>query len=187
MANEAADATEATEADEADANVADEAEANYADGAANEANVAEKADVIDEIDTANEANVANETEKANEPLVRQGQQVDEANNATADKPLIQRDQHVEEAIVVKDYDGTAKANDVTNTGDELDELDEADGADISDELPFSLTKCSEAFFSEDKANFGIHVDVCNNKLLVARSRDELDKLVEAKGTNNNQL
>jgi hypothetical protein len=51
---------------------------------------------------------------------------------------------------------------VTNTADELDELHEADGADISDELPFSLTKCSEAFFSEDKANFGIHVDVCNN-------------------------
>jgi len=76
---------------------------------------------------------------------------------------------------------------VTETADELNELDEADGADISDELPFSLTKCSEAFFSEDKANFGIHVDICNNKLLVARSGDEIDTLVEAKGTNNNQL
>ena len=125
--------------------------------------------VIDEIDAANEANIANETEKANEPLVRQGQQVNEANNATADNPLIQRDQQVEEAIVVDNDDGTAKANDVTDMADELDELNEADGADISDELSFSLTKCSEAFFSEDKANFGIHVDVCNNKLLVARS------------------
>jgi len=149
--------------------------------------VAKKADVIDEIDAANKANVANETKKANEPLVRRGQQIDEANNATANKPLIQRDQQVEEAVVVNDDDGTAEANDVTDMADELDELDEADGADISDELPFSRTKCSEAFFSEDKANFGIHVDVCNNKLLVARSRDELDKLVEAKGANNNQL
>ncbi len=101
--------------------------------------------------------------------------------------MIQRDQQVEEAVVVNDDDGTAEANDVTDKADELDELDEADGADISNELPLSLTKCSEAFFSEDKANFGIHVDVCNNKLLVARSRYELDKLVEAKGTNNNQL
>jgi hypothetical protein len=149
--------------------------------------VAEKANVIDEIDAANEANVTNETKKANEPLVGQGQQVDEANNATADKPLIQQDQQVEEAVVVNDDDGTAEANDVTDTADELDDLDEADGADISNELPFSLTKCSEAFFSKDKANFGIHVDVCNNKLLVARSRDELDKLVEVEGANNNQL
>ena len=149
--------------------------------------MAKKTDVIDEIDAANEANMAYETEKANEPLVRQGQQVDEANNATADKPLIQRDQQVEEAVVVNNDDGTAEANDVTDTADELDELDEADRADISDELPFSLTKCSEAFFSKDKANFGIHVDVCNNKLLVARSRDELDKLVEAEGANNNHL
>ena len=60
MANETADATEATEADEAEANVADEAEANEAESAANEANVAEKANVIDEIDAANEANVAKE-------------------------------------------------------------------------------------------------------------------------------
>ncbi len=76
---------------------------------------------------------------------------------------------------------------MTDMADELGELNEADGADISDELPFSLTKCSEALFSEDKANFGIHVDVCTNKLLVARSRDELDKLVEFEGTNIIQL
>ncbi len=67
------------------------------------------------------------------------------------------------------------------------DTDEADRADISDELPFSLTKCSKAFFSKDKAYFGIHVDVCNNKLLMVRSRDELDKLVEVEGANNNQL
>ena len=53
-------------------------------------------------------------------------------------------------------------------------------------LPFSLTKCS-AFFSKDKVYFGIRFNVCNNKLLVARSRDELDKLIEAKGANNNQF
>ena len=70
--------------------------------------------------------------------------------------------------------------------DEAD-TDEADRADISNELPFTLTKCFEAFFSKDNAYFGIHVDVCNNKLLMARSRDELDKLVEVEGANNNQL
>ncbi len=64
---------------------------------------------------------------------------------------------------------------------------QVDEADFSNELPFSLTKCSEAFFSEDKAYFGIRVDVCNNKLLMVRSRDELDKLVEVEGANNNQL
>ena len=51
---------------------------------------------------------------------------------------------------------------------------------------FSLTKYS-AFLSKDKVYFGIRVDVHNNKLLMARSRDELDKLVDAKGANNNQL
>ena len=76
---------------------------------------------------------------------------------------------------------------MTDMADELDEPDEADGADIFDELPFSLTKCSEAFFSKDKAYFGIHVDVCNNKLLMARSQDEIDKLVEVQGANNNHL
>jgi hypothetical protein len=120
-------------------------------------------------------------------LIRPGNQVDEANYATTNEPLIQQDQQVEEAVVVDDDNGTAKANDVTNMADELDELDEANGADISNELPFSLTKCSKAFFSKDKAYFGIHVDVCNNKLLMVRSRDELDKLVEVEGANNNQL
>ena len=83
---------------------------------------------------------------------------------------------------------------VADEADELDELDEADEAIISGEvvvvadllLPFSLTKFS-AFFSEDKVYFGNRVDVRNNKLLMARSRDELDKLVEAEGANNNQL
>jgi hypothetical protein len=82
---------------------------------------------------------------------------------------------------------------VADEADELDELDEADKAGIAGEadvadllLPFSLTKFS-AFFSKDKVYFGICVDVRNNKLLMARSRDELDKLVEAKGANNYQL
>ncbi len=84
---------------------------------------------------------------------------------------------------------------VADKADELDKLDEADKAGIASKadvaglfLPFSLTKCS-AVFSKDKVYFGICVDVRNNKLLVAKSRDELDKLVEVetKGANNNQL
>ncbi len=82
---------------------------------------------------------------------------------------------------------------MADKADELDELDEADEAGIAGKadvanllLPLSLTKCS-AFFSKYKVYFGICVDVCNNKLLVARSRDEFDKLVEAKSANNNQL
>jgi len=82
---------------------------------------------------------------------------------------------------------------VADKADELDKLDETDEAGIAGEadvanllLPFSLTKCS-AFFSEDKVYFGIRFNVCNNKLLVARSRDELDKLVESKDANNSSL
>ena len=82
---------------------------------------------------------------------------------------------------------------VADEADELDKLDEANEAGIAGEadvadllLPFSLTTFS-AFFSKDKVYFGICVDVRNNKLLMARSRDELDKLVEAEGANNNQL
>ncbi len=74
---------------------------------------------------------------------------------------------------------------VADKADELNKLNEADKAGIADKadvakllLPFSLTKCS-AFFSEDKGYFGIW--------LMARSQDELDKLVEAKGAHNNQL
>ncbi len=74
---------------------------------------------------------------------------------------------------------------VADEADELNELDEANEAGIANEadvaellLSFSLTKCS-AFFSKDKGYFGI--------LLMARSQDELNKLVEAKGANNNQL
>ncbi len=92
-----------------------------------------------------------------------------------------------------DADSTSKAVEaneakdaiVADKADELNELDEADKAGIANEadvaellLPFSLTKCS-AFFSKDKGCFGIW--------LMARSQDELNKLVEAKGANNNQL
>ena len=82
---------------------------------------------------------------------------------------------------------------VADKADELDKLDETDEAGIAGEadvanllLPFSLTKCS-AFISKDEVYFGIRVDVRNNKLLVARSQDELDKLVESKGANNSSL
>jgi len=83
---------------------------------------------------------------------------------------------------------------VADEADELDDFDEADKAGIAGEadvadllLSFSLTKFS-AYFSKDKVCFGNHVDIRNNKLLMARSRDDLlDKLVEAKGAKNNQL
>ena len=176
LANKTADATDTTEANEAEANVADEAEANEAEGAANEADVAEEANVIDEIDAANEANVTNKANVINEIV------------------------GTNEAIDTNEVDDTNEAIDAEEA--EADKADEAEEANVSDEanstgisgkadvtnllLPFSLTKCS-AFFSKDEVYFGICFNVCNNKLLVARSRDELDKLVEAEGTNNNQL
>ncbi len=74
---------------------------------------------------------------------------------------------------------------VAYEADELNELNEADKAGIANKadvakllLPFSLTKCS-AFFSKDKGYFGIR--------LMARSQGELNKLIKAKGTNDNQL
>ncbi len=82
---------------------------------------------------------------------------------------------------------------MADEADELDELDEADEAGIVEApdvpdllLPFSLTKCS-VLLSKDKVYFGNRGDMRNNKLLMARSRDELDKLIEAEGANNNQL
>ena len=138
--------------------------------------MAKEANVIDEIDAANEANVTNEANVINEIV------------------------GANEAIDTNEADDTNEAIDAKEA--EADETDEADEANVSDEanstgisgkadvtnllLPFSLTKCS-AFFSEDKAYFGIRFNVCNDKLLVARSRDELDKLVEAEDANNNQL
>ena len=176
LANKTADATDTTEANEAEANVADEAEANEAEGAANEADVAEEANVIDEIDAANKANVTNKANVINEIV------------------------GTNEAIDTNEVDDTNEAIDAEEA--EADKADEAEEANVSDEanstvisskadvtnllLPFSLTKCS-AFFSEDKVYFGIRFNVCNNKLLVTRSRDELDKLVEAEGPNNNQF
>ena len=96
-----------------------------------------------------------------------------------------------EANVINEFVGANEAIDTNEAADSNEAIDakeaEADKADETDELlPFSLTKCS-AFFSEDKVYFGIRFNVCNNKLLVTRSRDELDKLVEAEGANNNQF
>ena len=105
-----------------------------------------------------------------------------------------------EAIDTNEADDTNEAIDAEEA--KADEADEANEASVADEanltgisgkadvanllLSFSLTKCS-AFFSKDKVCNGICFNVCNNKLLVARSRDELDKLIEAEGANNNQL
>ena len=53
-------------------------------------------------------------------MIWQGQQeVDKANDAMADKPLIQRGQQVDEAVVVDNANGTAKADDMTDTAYEL--------------------------------------------------------------------
>ena len=150
MANEANDVNGANKADAPTIHQSRKTNKAEANDANNEANKTEANEAGAEANEANEAIVANETKKANEPLIRPGQQVDEANNATTNEPLIRRDQQVEEAVVVDNDNGTANA-------------------------------------SEDKAYFGIHVDVCNNKLLMVRSRDELDKLVEVEGANNNQL
>ena len=159
LANETADATEANEAE---ANVADEAEANEAEGAANKANVAEEANVIDEIDAANKANVANEANVIEE-IVGANEAID-----------------TNEAIDAEE----AEANEA-DEADEASVADEANSTGISGKadvtnllLPFSLTKCS-AFFSDDKVYFGIRFNVCNDKLLVARSRDELVLLFES--------
>ncbi len=138
--------------------------------------MAEEANVIDEIDAANKANVTNEANVINE-IVWANEAID--TNEADD---------TNEAIDAKE----AEANKADET-DKANESDEANSTGISGEadvtnllLPFSLTKCS-AFFSEDKVYFGIRVNVCNNKLLVTRSRNELDKLVEAEGANNNQF
>ena len=134
--------------------------------------MAEEANVIDEIDAANEANVTNEANVINEIV------------------------GANEAIDTNEADDTNEAIDAEEAkADKADEAesDQANLTGISSKadvtnllLPFSLTKCS-AFFSEDKVYFGIRFNVCNNKLLVTRSRDELDKLVEAEGANNNQF
>jgi hypothetical protein len=142
------------------------AKADEADAEANEANkvividksiVANDTDEADNVFVAIEANAAVDTNEANEADLTS--KAVEANEA-------------KDAIMA-------------NEADELNKLDEADKAGITNEadvtkllLPFSLTKCS-AFFSEDKGYFGIW--------LMARNQDELNKLVEAKGANNNQL
>ena len=114
--------------------------------------------MIDEIVGANEAIDTNEANDTNEAI--------DAEEAKADK--------------ADEADKASVADEANSTGI----VGKADVADLL--LPFSLTKCS-AFFSKDKVYFGIRFNVCNNKLLVARSRDELDKLIEAKGANNNQF
>ncbi len=142
------------------------AKADEADAKANEAN---KVIVIDE------AIVADDTDEADNVIVaieaNAAVDTNEANEADLTSKAIEANE--------------AKDAIMANKADELNELDEADEAGIADEadvakllLPFSLTKCS-AFFSKDKGYFRIW--------LMARSQDELNKLVETKGANNNQL
>ncbi len=151
----------------------------------NEANVAIMPPEADEADAeANEANkvilidkaiVANNTDEADNVIVAV-----EA-DAAVDTNEADKADLTSKAVEANE----AKDAIVANEADELNKLDEANEAGIANEadvtkllLPFSLTKCS-AFFSKDKGYFGIQ--------LMARSLDELNKLVEAKGTNNNQL
>ncbi len=121
-----------------------------------------------EADEADKADVADKPGDANEA------KADEANEANADEADAEADEVVE-AIVTKEID-------VADEAIVIDVTDKANYVEMPLLPPFSL-----AFFSEDKVYFGIRVDVRNNKLLMARSRDELDKLVEAEGANNNQL
>jgi hypothetical protein len=139
--------------------------ADEADAKANEAN---KVIVIDE------AIFANDTDEANNVIV-----AIEANAAVDTNEADEADL-TSKAVEANE----AKDAIVANEADELNELDEANEAGLANKadvakllLPFSLTKCS-AFFSEDKGYFGIW--------LIARSQDELNKLVEANGANNNQ-
>ena len=159
-----ADEAVADEADKAKANEANDNEAIVTD-AANKANVAKEANVIDKIVATDEAIDTNEADEADESnSTNKANEVNEANDTImADK------------------------------ADELDELDEADEAGIVSKadvanllLPFSLTN---VLHSSPKIRyiFGMCVDVRNNKLLVARSQDELDKFIEVEGANNNQL
>jgi hypothetical protein len=142
------------------------AKADEADAEVNEANkvividnaiVAENTDEADNVIVAIEANAAVDTNEADEADLTS--KAIEANEA-------------KDAIVANEADELNKLNEANKAGI----VDEADVAKLL--LPFSLTKCS-AFFSKDKGYFGIW--------LMARSQDELNKLVEAKGANNNQL
>jgi hypothetical protein len=151
----------------------------------NEANVAIMPAKADEADAeANDANkvividkaiVANNTDKAVNLIVaieaNAAVDTNEANEADLTSKAVEANE--------------AKDAIVANEADELNELDDADEASTTNKadvtkllLPFSLMKCS-AFFSKDKGYFGIR--------LMARSQDELNKLIEAKGANNNQL
>ena len=136
--------------------------------AANEANVVKEANVIDEIVVASEVNLAKEANVIDEIIV--ANKANKASLAKANESLA----NGIITVIVKYLSKLLCHNTI---------------AICINVLPqFSLTKCS-AFFSKDKVYFEICVDVRNNKLLVVRSRDELDKLVEveAKGTNNNHL
>ncbi len=142
------------------------AKADEADAEANEAN---KVIVI------NEAVVAGDTDKADNVIVAveadAAVDTNEANEADLTSKAVEANE--------------AKDSIAANKADELNKLDEANKAGIANKadvakllLPFSLTKCS-AFFSKEKGYFGIW--------LMARSQGELNKLVEAKDANNNQL
>jgi hypothetical protein len=142
------------------------AKADEADAEANEADkviVIDKAIVADDTDEADNVIVAVEADAAVD--------TNEADEADLTSKAVEANE--------------AKDAIVANEADELNELDGANEAGIANKadvakllLSFSLTKCS-AFFSKDIGYFGIW--------LMARSQDELNKLVEVEGANINQL
>ncbi len=172
--------------DEADeANGADEADSTSKAANATKANKAKATDEADQA-KADEANEA-KANQAREAII--ADDTDEANNvivAVEADAAIDTNKADEADLTSKAVEANeAKDAIMADKADELNVLNEADKAGIANEadvakllLPFSLTKCF-AFFSEDKGYFGIR--------LMARSQDELDKLIEAKGANNNQL
>ena len=108
-------------------------------------------------------------------MIRRGWQVDEANDATADKTgVADKPAEADEAVCGLQINkiGAAIESDESDVADEVDEADKSDKADEADEvdetgvsiempllLPFSLTKYS-AIFTEVKGSFGIN----NNQL-----------------------
>ena len=155
-----ADTTEATEADEADLTdkAADATEVNGAD----EAHVADKPNEADktEVNEANKAkNVTKEVNKAVEPMIWQGQQVNEANDATAGE--------TNETI------GVGVSVEAVNSDNEADgvldnQLTELEKPDAANEAPIVSNNAGE--LSE--------LAVTNNDDLIEAGSGELDDFVE---------
>jgi hypothetical protein len=155
-----ADTTEATEADEADLTdkAADATEVNGAD----EAHVADKPNEADKtkVNEANKAkNVTKEVNKAVEPMIRQGQQVNEANDATAGKT----NETIGVGVSVEAINSDDEADGVLDN--QLTELEKPDAA-------------NEAIVSNDAGELS-ELAVTNNDDLIEAGSGELDDFVEA--------